>query len=48
LGSTLTFESERAFVVLNRGRDERVRPGMEVLAIDGQSLAETLRRILPV
>lgn len=43
----LTFESERAVVVLNRGRDERVRPGMEVLAINGQSIAETLRRILP-
>lgn len=43
----LAFESERAVVVLNRGRDERVRPGMEVLAINGQSLAETLRRILP-
>jgi hypothetical protein len=43
----LTFESERAFVVLNRGRDERVKPGMEVLAINGQSLADTLRRILP-
>jgi len=43
----LTFESERAIVVLNRGRDERVRPGMEVLAINGQSLAEILRRILP-
>ena len=41
----LTFASERAFVVLNRGRDERVRPGMEVLAINGQSLAEILRRI---
>jgi hypothetical protein len=41
----LTFASERAFVVLNRGRDERVRPGMEVLAINGQSLAEVLRRI---
>lgn len=43
----LTFESERAVVVLNRGRDERVWPGMEVLAINGQSLAEILRRILP-
>jgi hypothetical protein len=43
----LTFESEHAFVVLNRGRDERVKPGMEVLAINGQSLAEILRGILP-
>ena len=43
----LTFESERAFVVLNQGFDNRVKPGMEVLAINGQSLAEILRRILP-
>jgi hypothetical protein len=43
----LRFESGRAVVVLNRGRDERAKPGMEVLAINGQSLADTLRRILP-
>jgi hypothetical protein len=43
----LTFESERAFVVLNQGLDERVKPGVEVLAINGQSLAEILQRILP-
>ncbi len=43
----LTFESKRAFVVLNQGLDDRVKPGMEVLAINGTSLAEILRRILP-
>jgi len=43
----LNFESTRGFVLLNEGRDERVKPGMEVLAINGQSLAEILKRILP-
>jgi hypothetical protein len=43
----LTFESTRGFVLLNEGPDERVKPGMEVLAINGQSLAEILKRILP-
>ena len=43
----LQFESMRAFVVLNQGLDERVKPGMEVLAINGESLARILRRILP-
>lgn len=43
----LTFESTRAFVVLNQGLDDRVKPGMEVLAINGQPLAEILERILP-
>ncbi|HEU0072969.1 MAG TPA: S41 family peptidase [Dehalococcoidia bacterium] len=45
----LTFELEptRAFVVLNQGLDDRVKPGMEVLAINGQSLANILQRILP-
>ncbi len=43
----LTFESTRGFVLLNEGLDDRVKPGMEVLAINGQSLAEILKRILP-
>jgi len=43
----LKFDSTRAFVVLNQGLDERVKPGMEVLAINGQSLAKILQRILP-
>ena len=43
----LTFDSTRAFVVLNDGLDDRVTPGMELLAINGKSLAEILRRILP-
>ena len=43
----LTFESTRAFVVLNQGLDDRVKPGMEVLAINGESLANILQRILP-
>jgi hypothetical protein len=40
-------EPMRAFVVMNHGIDERVKPGMEVLAINGESLAGILRRILP-
>jgi hypothetical protein len=43
----LTFQSTRAFVLLNQGLDERVKPGMEVLTINGTSLAEILKRILP-
>lgn len=43
----LKFESTRALVVLNQGLDERVKPGMELLAINGKPLAEILRRILP-
>lgn len=43
----LTFESSRAFVVLNEGLDERVKPGMEVLAINGKPLAAILKRIIP-
>ena len=43
----LTFQSRRAFVLLNQGLDDRVKPGMEVLAINGQSFAEILSRILP-
>ncbi len=43
----LKFDSDRAFVVLNQGVDERARPGMEVLAINGEPLAAILRRILP-
>jgi hypothetical protein len=43
----LTFESTRGFVLLNEGLDDRVKPGMEVLAINGQPLAEILKRILP-
>ena len=43
----IKFESTRAFVVLNQGIDRRVKPGMEVLAINGESLADILRRILP-
>jgi hypothetical protein len=43
----LTFESRRGFVLLNHGLDEHVKPGMEVLDINGQSLAEILQRILP-
>ncbi len=43
----LKFESTRAFVVLNQGLDDRVKPGMEVLAINGEPLAGILRRILP-
>ena len=43
----LKFESTRAFVVLNQGLDDRVTPGMEVLAINGNTLAEILQRILP-
>ena len=43
----LTFESKHAFVVLNQGLDERVKPGMQVLTINGKSLAEILKRILP-
>ena len=43
----LKFESTRAFVVLNQGLDERATPGMEVLAINGNPLAEILQRILP-
>lgn len=43
----LTFQSTRGFVLLNQGLDDRVRPGMEVLAINGQSLQEILNRILP-
>jgi hypothetical protein len=43
----LTFDSSRAFVVLNHGLGDRVTPGMELLAINGLSLAEILRRILP-
>ena len=39
----LTFESTRAFVLVNQGLDDRVRPGMEVLAINGESLAEILK-----
>lgn len=43
----LQFEQNRAFVVLNQGLDERVKPGMEVLAINGKPLAEILLQILP-
>jgi len=43
----LQFGRARAFVVLNQGLDERVKPGMEVLAINGDSLAKILQRILP-
>ena len=43
----LTFEENRAFVLLNQGLDRRVKPGMEVLAINGMSLAQLLQRILP-
>lgn len=43
----LKFESTRGFVVLNQGLDDRVKPGMELLAINGQSLKEILQRILP-
>lgn len=43
----LAFESKGAFVVLNQGLDDRVKPGMEVLAINGAPLAEILHRILP-
>lgn len=43
----LTFDSTRAFVVFNQGLDERVTPGMEVLAINEKPLAEILQRILP-
>ncbi len=43
----LTFESKRAFVLLNQGLDDRVKPGMEVLAINGKSLADILQQILP-
>lgn len=43
----LTFQSTRAFVLLNHGLDDRVKPGMEVLAINGQSFAAILQRILP-
>ncbi len=43
----LAFESTRGFVLLNEGADDRVKPGMEVLAINGRSLAEILRQILP-
>src|SRR5205807_2643648 len=40
----LTFASTRGFVLLNQGLDERVKPGMEVRAINGMSLAEILKR----
>ncbi len=43
----LTFESKRALVLLNQGLDDRVKPGMEVLDINGESLGEILRQILP-
>ncbi len=43
----LTFEGDRAFVLLNQGLDERVKPGMEVVAINGASIGNILRRILP-
>jgi len=43
----LKFESKRAFVLLNQGLDDRVKPGMEVLSINGRSLPEILQRILP-
>jgi len=43
----LSFEAKRAFVLLNQGLDDRVKPGMEVLAINGYSLAKILQRILP-
>ncbi len=43
----LKFEQNRALVVLNQGLDERVKPGMEVLAINGKPLAEILLQILP-
>lgn len=43
----LKLESMRGFVVLNYGLDDRVKPGMEVLAINGEPLAGILRRILP-
>lgn len=42
----LKFESMRAFVVLNQGLDDRAKPGMEVLAINGKSVAGILQRIL--
>jgi hypothetical protein len=44
----LTFESNRAFVVLNQGLDERVTPGMEVVAVNGQSVRKVLEGILPL
>ena len=43
----LKLESTRAFIVLNQGLDERATPSMEVLAINGNPLAEILQRILP-
>ena len=43
----LRIESQRGYVVLNQGLDERVKPGMEVLAINGKSLAQILGVILP-
>jgi hypothetical protein len=43
----LQFEAKHAFVVLNEGLDDSVKPGMEVLAINGMSLADILQRILP-
>jgi hypothetical protein len=43
----LAFDWTRAVVLLNQGLDERVKPGMEVVAINGQSVEEILQRILP-
>lgn len=43
----LMFESNRAIVVLNQGFDARVKPGMEVLAINGEPLATILRGMRP-
>jgi hypothetical protein len=43
----LMFESMRGFVVLNQGLDERVKPGMEVVDIEGMPLRDILQRILP-
>jgi hypothetical protein len=43
----LTFESNRGFVLLNQGTDDRVRPGVEVLAINGQALEKIMQAMLP-
>jgi hypothetical protein len=43
----LTFQAMRGFVLINQGADETVKPAMEVLAINGMSLADILKRILP-
>ena len=43
----LQFEANRAVVVLNQGQDERAKPGMEVLAINGEPLETILQSIIP-